>query len=100
MDIWDWVEEYRQRAQANGDEARVRLTWIHPVAYQLRETNPDQALQLCEEGRRQAQALNEPWWVLFFDHWKSTALMHWKRDFRRPSRRSRSCSRTTSPRQA
>src|SRR5262249_40568670 len=44
--------------------------------------DPDRSLELCEEGRRQAQALNEPWWVLFFDHWKSTALMHWKRDFR------------------
>ncbi len=82
MDIWDWVEEYRQRVLAEKDQARIRLTAFHPVIYQLRETDPDRALQLCEEGRRQALALNEPWWVLFFDHWKSTALMHWKRDFR------------------
>ncbi len=82
MDIWNWVEDYRRDAEANNDEARLRLTWIHPLAYQLRETDPDRSLELCEEGRRQAQVLNEPWWVLFFDHWKSTALMHWKRDYR------------------
>ena len=67
---------------AAGDEARLRLTAIHPIGYKLRETDPDRALALFEDGRRQAQALNEPWWTLFFDHWKSTALIHFKRDFR------------------
>jgi hypothetical protein len=82
MDVWDWVDDCRQRFQAAGDEARLRLTGIHPIAYKLRETDPDRALALFEEGRRQAQALNEPWWVLFFEHWKSTALIHFQRDFR------------------
>src|ERR1700722_7539252 len=82
MDVWDWVEESRQRFQAARAEARLRLTAIHPVAYKLRETDPDRALALFEDGRRQAQALNEPWWVVFFDHWKSTGLIHFKRDFR------------------
>jgi hypothetical protein len=82
MNIWEWVEEYEAKARADGDEQRVRLTQLHPVAYRYRETDPDRALALFEEGRRLAQALGEPWWVLFFDHWKSTALLHFKRDFR------------------
>src|SRR5262245_54254759 len=80
--VWDWVAEYEASARAAGDEARVRLTQIHPLAYQYRETDPDRALALFEEGRRQAVALDEPWWVLFFDHWRCTARMHFQRDFR------------------
>src|SRR5205823_5605268 len=29
-----------------------------------------------------AQLLSEPWWVLFFDHWKVEALIYYKEDYR------------------
>jgi hypothetical protein len=82
MNVWDWVEEYYQQARVRGDRQRLRLSLLHPQAYELRETDPDRALALFEEGRRLAQRLHEPWWVLFFDHWRATALLHFKRDLR------------------
>ena len=48
MDVWDWVDDCRKRFQAAGDAARLRLTGIHPIAYKLRETDPDRALALFE----------------------------------------------------
>ncbi len=82
MNVWAWVEEYARRAREAGDGPRLKLTTIHPAGYRFRETDPDRALALFEEGRRQALALDEPWWVLFFDHWRATARMHFQRDFR------------------
>jgi hypothetical protein len=82
MNVWDWVEEYRQQAQARGDADRLRLTQYHPKAYACRETDPERALALFENGRRLAVALSEPWWVLFFDHWRATAYLHFLRDYR------------------
>jgi hypothetical protein len=79
--IWDWVDDYRVRAEAAGDLQRVALTEFHPAAYYFRETNPERALMIFDEGRRLAQALGEPAWVLFFDHWRATAYMHFMRDF-------------------
>jgi hypothetical protein len=82
MDVWDWVDDFERQARARGDDRRLRLVSLHPEAYEHRETNPDRALALFEEGRRLACALREPWWVLFYDHWRATALMHFKRDLR------------------
>lgn len=79
--IWDWVDDYRAHAEAAGDFQRVTLTEFHPAAYYFRETNPERSLMIFEEGRRLAQALGESPWVLFFDHWRATAYMHFMRDF-------------------
>jgi hypothetical protein len=82
MNVWEWVEDYQRQAKADGDKERYRLTTLHADAYNYRETNPDRALALFEEGRRLALALHEPWWVLFFDHWRATAMLHFQRDYR------------------
>jgi hypothetical protein len=39
-------------------------------------------LGLLAEGRALAEQLREPWWVLFFDHWRLQALLHFKYDYR------------------
>jgi tetratricopeptide (TPR) repeat protein len=82
MNVWAWVEEYARRAREAGDQQRFRMTTLHPIGYRFRETDPDRALAFFEEGRRMAAALEEPWWVLFFDHWRATARMHFQRDYR------------------
>ncbi len=81
MNVWDWIREYRAEALRAGDAQRVRLTEFHPRAYECRETDPDRALALYAEGRCLAQKLNEPCWVLFFDHWRLTMLIWFKRDY-------------------
>lgn len=81
MTVLDWMLEFRARAMQAGDAARVRLSRLHGSAFGFRETDPDRALAIYEEGRRLAKALNEPWWVLYYDEWRLTAMMHFQRDY-------------------
>jgi hypothetical protein len=83
MTVWDWMYDFEAEADARGDEERLRLVLLHSDAYTLRHSNPDQMLALCEEGRRLAQALNEPWWVVFYEHWSIETLIYYKEDYRR-----------------
>ena len=39
-------------------------------------------MNLLEDGRRLARLLNEPWWVLFFEHWALETLIYYKDDYR------------------
>src|SRR5262245_19209774 len=39
-------------------------------------------LAVLDEGRARAQQLGEPWWVLFFEHWKLETLIYYKDDYR------------------
>src|ERR1700722_9158533 len=80
MSEWRWFSEFTHDAQARGDAERAHLMALHHQAYQLRETEPDQTLALFAEGRRLAQSLHEPWWVLLYDHWLVHGRIHWKDD--------------------
>jgi hypothetical protein len=80
MSEWRWFSDFARDAQAQGDTDRARLMALHHQAYHLRETEPDQTLALFAEGRRLAQALHEPWWVLLYDHWLVHGRIHWKDD--------------------
>ncbi len=83
MTVWDWVEDFQSRALEQGDAERARLTIYQEEAYASRETDPDRALALYEEGSRCGRALGEPWWALFYDDWRVTAMLFFQRDFRR-----------------
>jgi hypothetical protein len=82
MTIWDWIDEFAERAMDNDDEQRYRLANIHHLAYEHRQTDPDRMMAMLEEGRRLALTLREPWWVLFFEHWKLETLIYYKDDYR------------------
>jgi hypothetical protein len=68
--------------RGGGDAERVRLANLHHEAYEFRQSDPDRMLALLEEGRRLALALEEAWWVLFFEHWKLETLIYYKDDYR------------------
>ena len=82
MTIWEWIHEFEMLARANGDSERVRLAVLHGEAYGYRQNDPDRMLAMLEEGRRLAVRLREPWWVLFYDHWKLETLIYYKDDYR------------------
>jgi hypothetical protein len=82
MSVWDWIDEYASQASHRGDRERLALVEIHPDAYGHRHTDPARMLALLEDGRRRAVALNEPWWVLFFDHWCLETLIYYQDDYR------------------
>jgi len=39
-------------------------------------------LAVLDEGRLLARRLGEPWWALFFDFWRTEAVLHYLRDYR------------------
>jgi hypothetical protein len=82
MTIWEWVHEYEANAEARGDADRLRLARLHGEAYGYRQHDPDRMLELLEVGRRLAVRLREPWWELFYSHWKLETLIYYKDDFR------------------
>lgn len=79
MSVWDWVREFVEDAAAEGDERRMRLVAHYQSAQDLKDT-PDAALAELERGRRLAVELGEPWWVLFFEHWKLQCLLNHAQD--------------------
>ncbi len=83
MSMWGWILEFERQARAAGDRERLRLVQLDDEAYGFRETDPDRALALFDEGRRLAERLGEPWWVLYYRRWHVHALLHFKRDYRR-----------------
>lgn len=82
MSEWDWFDAYEADALVRKHPERLRLAQLHHLAFQVRETDPDQALALIHEGQHLAQKLREPWWRLFYDHYRVHALLHFKQDYR------------------
>ncbi len=82
MSVWDWIHEYSAEAEARGDRERLQLTWIFHDAWDLRETDTAQAAAILEDGRRLAQSLDEPRWVLFYEHWLLQLGRFFQRDYR------------------
>jgi hypothetical protein len=82
MTIWEWARDFERRARAAGDLERARLAHVHTEAYSHRQSNPDLMLAVLDEGRARARELGEPWWVLFFEHWKLETLIYYKDDYR------------------
>ena len=82
MTIWDWIHEFERQATAAGDRERQRLAQMHSEAYSFRQSDPDRMMNILDAGRGLARALNEPWWVLFFEHWGLETLIYYKDDYR------------------
>ena len=81
MSDWQWFEEYEAEVYAQGDMERIRLLQFHRDAFDVRETDPDRTLALFAEGRRQALALGEPWWVMLYQHWEVHGTLYYNRDY-------------------
>ena len=82
MSVWKWIHEFSRDAASKGDSERLRLVELQERALGHGKANPDMMLAVLKEARALAEQLNEPWWVLFFDHWRLQALLHYKLDYR------------------
>jgi hypothetical protein len=78
----DWFGAEAQKFQAAGDPVGLRMLECNSAGFRTRETDPDASLASFAEGRRLAEQLGEPWWVLFFEKKRIEALIHFKRDYR------------------
>lgn len=82
MHLGDWLATQIDLFRAQNDQQRLRMASCCSEGYEARESDPDLAYALFAEGRRLAELLDEPWWVLFYRNELVEALLHFKRDFR------------------
>jgi hypothetical protein len=83
MSDWDEFERRVAAWQQEGDTERLKLAELHDEAFRYRETDPEHQFELFTRGRDEAQRLNEPWWVLFFERWRLSTLTADLHDFAR-----------------
>lgn len=80
MDIHEWISDYAARAYKARDRERYQLVALTSEALPQVSKDPDRALALLAEGRTLAEALDEPWFARFYEHWIIQALLFHKRD--------------------
>jgi hypothetical protein len=86
MSVFHWLLEFDDQARACGDEQRLQLLETSREAGSWLRSDPARALAIYEEGRRLALSLSEPWWVMYFTHWKLQVLLNYRPDFREAQR--------------
>jgi hypothetical protein len=83
MTDWEWIADFEARARTARDAERLRLVSLLRQGQSCRERDPGQCLTLYGQGLALARHLHEPWWVLYFQAWTVSQLVHQSRDFRR-----------------
>ena len=81
MSVWDWISEFESKAYASNDPERQQLVEYYYIAQEFHDYDHDRALALLQQGREFARRLGEPWWVLFYEHWRIQVLLFHKRDY-------------------
>ena len=76
--FWQWMRDFHWRAVQNGDAQRMQLAILWERSVELSYEQPDQKLAILDQAGALARRLNEPYWDLFFDHWKIEVLLYEK----------------------
>lgn len=79
---WNWIRDFYQDAERDGDAERLKLLDFHQRGFEVGHERPDERLAIYDAGRAHAARLNEPWWEMFFEHWKIETLLFSKQDAR------------------
>ena len=79
---WNWIRDFYQNAERDGDEKRLQLLDYHQRGFEVGHERPDERLAIYDAGRALAARLGEPWWEMFFEHWKIETLLFSKQDAR------------------
>jgi len=80
MNLAMWFEQWR--TETKDEPNRRRLLTLFDDAYQVREDDPEAALNRYVEGKELADRLGEAWWSLLYDKMRLDAKIHYLRDFR------------------
>ncbi len=72
------MRDFHFRAVQNGDFERQQLAILWERSVELSYESPDQKLAILDQAGALARRLNEPYWDLFFDHWKIEVLLYEK----------------------
>lgn len=74
-DLWGWAHGYYWNAAGEGNTKKLRVSSLHYEAWRKFEHNPDEALATLDEGLLLAQELNESWWTVFYNYWRTEAFV-------------------------
>ena len=72
------MRDFHFRAVQNGDFERQQLAILWESSVELSYERPDEKLAILDQAGALARRLNEPYWDLFFDHWKIEVLLYEK----------------------
>ena len=72
------MRDFHFRAVENGDFERIQLAVLWERSVDLSYERPDEKLAILDQASALARKLNEPYWELFFEHWKIEALLYEK----------------------
>ena len=72
------MRDFHFRAVENGDFERQQLAVLWESSVELSYERPDQKLAILDQAGALARRLKEPYWDLFFDHWKIETLLYEK----------------------
>ena len=78
----DWIHDFYYRAKRDEDHERLRLIDYQVRGFEIGHERPDERLAIYDAARAHAARLNEPWWEMFFEHWKIETLLFSKQDAR------------------
>ena len=76
--FWQWMRDFHFRAVRSGDVERQQLAILWERSVELSYERPDEKLAILDQAGALARRLNEPYWDLFFDHWKIETLLYEK----------------------
>ena len=80
-DVWAWIRDYASDAMERRDGPRIELVQRVWAALQQTRTQPDDAVEAFRQAQDLAARMEEPWWMMFCDHWTLQTLLFRKRDF-------------------
>ena len=72
------MRDFHFRAVEDGDFERQQLAILWERSVELSYERPDEKLAILDQAGALARRLNEPYWDLFFDHWKIEVLLYEK----------------------
>ena len=72
------MRDFHWDAVQRGDRQRMQLAILWERSVALSYERPDEKLAIYEQARALAHQLNEPYWAMFFDHWKIEVLLYEK----------------------
>lgn len=81
VSVWDWFERPVLKPQAGSHERELReLVMLYHNSRDTKEVDPESYIATLTQAQTRAQAINEPWYALFFAFWCCSTLIFQVKD--------------------
>lgn len=82
--IWDWFERPILHPRPGAQERELReLIMLYHNSRNMKEVDPEGYIATLIQAKERAEAIQEPWYALFFDFWCCSTLVFQVRDLNR-----------------